>query len=139
MGDVLTPEQRSRCMAAIKGKDTKPEKIVRSVLHRLGFRFRLHRRDLPGKPDVFLSKHQTAVLVHGCFWHMHDCKYGRVVPKTNAEFWKEKRESNVERDKRTAKALRESGIKSVVVWECETRDAVALAERLVQAVRKGNG
>lgn len=121
-------------MAAIRGKDTKPEKIVRSLLHRLGYRFRLHRKDLPGKPDLFLAKHRTAIFVHGCFWHMHDCKYGRVVPKTNAEFWRTKRESNVARDVRDLAAIKEAGIKSVVVWECETRDAVKVGERLVKAL-----
>jgi DNA mismatch endonuclease, patch repair protein len=129
--DVLTPEQRSRCMAAIRGKNTKPELTVRSLLHRLGFRFSLHRKDLPGKPDIYLAKHKTAVFVHGCFWHMHDCRYGKVVPKTNAEFWSAKREGNVARDKLHSAKLEEMGIKHVVAWECETKDPVQLGHNLL--------
>lgn len=132
MADVLTPEQRSRCMAAIRGKDTKPELVVRSLLHGLGFRFRLHRRDLPGRPDIVLPKHKAAIFVHGCFWHMHTCKYGQVTPKTNTEFWKAKRLSNVARDARNVAGLVEQGFRPIVVWECETRDAVALARHLTK-------
>lgn len=122
-------------MAAIRGKNTKPEIVVRSMLHRLGFRFRLHKAGLPGKPDIFLAKYRTAIFVHGCFWHVHDCKYGKVVPKTNAEFWQNKRRSNVERDSRNLEALASSGVKPLIVWECETRDGVTLAEKLVKRLR----
>jgi DNA mismatch endonuclease, patch repair protein len=118
-------------MSAIRGKDTKPELTVRSVLHRLGFRFSLHRKDLPGRPDIYLAKHQTVVFVHGCFWHTHDCKYGKVIPKTNADFWKTKRQGNVMRDKQHAADLRKAGITQVVVWECETRDPVKLGRLLL--------
>src|ERR1700744_5363571 len=95
MADVHTREQRSRNMAAIRGKDTKPEVRVRSVLHALGYRFRLHRKDLPGKPDIVLPKHRIAIFVHGCFWHSHCCRYGAVVPATRAEFWAAKRAGTV--------------------------------------------
>ena len=86
MADVHTPEQRSRNMAAIRGGDTKPEMRVRALLHALGYRFRLHRKDLPGKPDIVLPKYRTVIFVHGCFWHCHDCRYGSVVPSTRADF-----------------------------------------------------
>src|SRR5579863_7086975 len=104
MPDVHSPEQRSRNMAAIKGKNTQPEIRVRSLLHALGYRFRLHRKDLPGRPDIVLPKFRTAIFVHGCFWHCHDCKWGRVVPQTRAEFWSAKRSGNVVRDEKQTAA-----------------------------------
>jgi len=128
--DVHTKQERSYNMSRIKGKDTKPERVVRSMLHRMGYRFRLHRKDLPGKPDIVLPKHRKVIEVRGCYWHMHDCKYGRVVPKTNTEFWQSKRTTTVERDKRNEKQLVELGWSLLVVWECMTRDAEALWERL---------
>lgn len=130
MSDVHTPEQRSRNMAAIKGKNTKPEVRVRSLLHSLGYRFRLHRKDLPGKPDIVLPKHRTAIFVHGCFWHSHDCRWGSVVPKTRPDFWAEKRRGNVDRDTKNAEALRASGWKVISVWECETRTEQELRKAL---------
>jgi len=126
MTDVHTPEQRSRNMAAIKWKNTKPELRVRSLLHSLGFRFRLHRKDLSGHPDIILPKHRLAIFVHGCFWHCHDCRYGRVVPATRPEFWAAKRGGNVARDKRKQEALRSQGWKVATVWECQTKDSEAL-------------
>jgi len=121
MTDVHTREQRSRNMAAIRSKDTKPEMRVRSVLHSLGFRFRLHRKDLPGKPDIVLPKHRLAIFVHGCFWHSHDCRYGRVIPATRPAFWAAKRKENVDRDSRNKAGLKEQGWRVITVWECETR------------------
>src|SRR5262249_10525736 len=100
MVDVHTPMQRSRNMAAIHAKDTKPEMIVRRMVHSFGYRYRLHARDLIGCPDLVLPKYKFLIFVHGCFWHMHKCRYGKVVPKTNARFWQNKRLQNVERDKR---------------------------------------
>jgi DNA mismatch endonuclease (patch repair protein) len=94
---------------------------VRSLLHSLGYRYRLHRKDLLGKPDLVLPKYKTAIFVHGCFWHSHDCRWGQVIPKTRAEFWKAKREGNVERDKRHQRALKASGWKVITIWECNTR------------------
>jgi DNA mismatch endonuclease (patch repair protein) len=105
---------------------------VRQALHALGFRFRLHRRDLPGKPDLVLPKYRAVIFVHGCFWHMHCCVYGRPKPATNASFWEEKREGNVGRDIRNCRALEAAGWRVFVIWECETRDS----EKLLQAVRK---
>ncbi len=108
-------------MAAIRGRDTTPERIVRSVLHRLGYRFALHRADLPGKPDIVLPARGAVVLVHGCYWHMHTCKRGRSTPATNAVFWRAKREKTRKRDQRTFAALRRAGWRPFVVWECELK------------------
>jgi len=130
MTDVLTPEQRHRNMSRIRGADTKPELIVRSVIHRMGFRFRVNYRRLPGTPDVVLPRHRKVIFVHGCFWHMHRCKYGRVIPKTNAAFWKAKREGNVIRDRRVLRDLKDAGWKVLVVWECWTKKPAALEQRL---------
>jgi DNA mismatch endonuclease (patch repair protein) len=119
--DVHTPTQRSRNMAAIRGKDTTPERAVRSVLHSLGYRFRLHRKDLPGKPDIVLPKYHAVIFVHGCFWHCHDCRWGNVIPKTRADFWRDKRGGNVARDERHKLALEAIGWKVVTIWECQSR------------------
>lgn len=120
--DIKTPEQRSRNMAAIKGKDTKPEMIVRKYLFSRGLRFRVQVRKLPGTPDIVLPKYKTAIFVNGCFWHGHEgCKYFRL-PKSNVEFWKEKIERNIERDKESMHALPDLGWKIIRVWECELRN-----------------
>lgn len=118
----MTPEQRSRNMAAIKGKDTKPEMIVRKYLFSRGLRFRVQVRKLPGNPDIVLPKYKTVIFVNGCFWHGHEgCKYFRL-PKSNVEFWKEKIERNIKRDKESTQALFDLGWKVVRVWECELRN-----------------
>ncbi|MEO2013547.1 MAG: DNA mismatch endonuclease Vsr [Fuerstiella sp.] len=122
MVDVHSPKQRSFNMSRIQGKDTKPELIVRSLVHQMGYRFRLHRKDLPGKPDLVLPRHGKIIFVHGCFWHMHRCRYGRVKPKTNAEFWQSKRTANVDRDRRNIRTLRRDGWQTLVIWECWTRE-----------------
>lgn len=122
MVDVMTSEQRSRCMAAVKGKDTKPEMIVRKYLFSQGLRFRVQVRKLPGTPDIVLPKYKTAIFVNGCFWHGHEgCKYFRL-PKSNVEFWKEKIERNIERDRESMQALLDLGWKLIRVWECELRN-----------------
>ena len=118
MTDVLTPRQRSKCMSAIKGKNTRPEMMVRSLIHGMGYRFRLHQANLPGKPDIVLKKCKKVVFVHGCFWHVHRCRFGRVIPATNRIFWRDKRSSNVARDRYCHKSLRALGWKIFVVWEC---------------------
>lgn len=128
--DVHTPEQRSANMAAICGKDTKPEMVVRRLLHRMGYRFRLHRRDLPGKPDIVLPRFHKVIFVHGCFWHMHDCRHGMVSPTTNSEFWRTKRQGNASRDIRNRNALESTGWQVEVVWECDTRDLASLEKQL---------
>ena len=117
--DIWTKEKRSEVMKKIKGKNTKPEKILRSALFRKGYRFRIHRKDLPGNPDIVFPKYKTAVFVHGCFWHFHeDCREGRI-PSTNTEFWNNKLSKNIERDKRNINALEEAGWRVLVIWECE--------------------
>ena len=119
--DTLTPEERSKLMAKIRGKNTKPELAVRSLLHRAGYRFSLHRKDLPGKPDIVLRKYNTVVFVHGCFWHRHkNCKVAST-PKSNVEFWQAKFDRNVANDKRHARKLREMGWHVLTVWECELK------------------
>jgi DNA mismatch endonuclease (patch repair protein) len=136
MADVHTREERSRNMAAIRSANTKPEVRVRSALHAQGLRFRLHRKDLPGKPDIVLPKFRTAIFVHGCFWHCHSCKYGSVVPATRPEFWAAKRGGNVARDRKNRAALRKLGWRVLVVWECDVRTAAA-AQAVVEKLRIG--
>ena len=133
MVDVHTAEQRSRNMAAIRGRNTKPEIRVRAMLHARGYRYRLHRKDLPGRPDIVLPKYRTVIFVHGCFWHCHDCRWGSVVPKTRAEFWSEKRAGNVARDEKHRTALEADGWEVRTVWECETRTEDALRATLDRA------
>ncbi len=124
--DIVDRKTRSRMMSGIGSKNTKPEMIVRRYLHAQGFRFRLHIKDLPGKPDVVLPKHRVCVLVHGCYWHRHPgCKYASI-PKSNADFWQNKFQSNVARDVRNEDALRLQGWYSIVIWECDTRNETAL-------------
>lgn len=130
MADVLTPQQRSFNMSRIRSRDTRPEMVVRSIVHRLGFRYRLHKKDLPGKPDLVLVRHRKIIDVHGCFFHMHNCPYGKVVPATNAEFWRTKRESNLNRDRRNVKLLKKGGWQVLVVWECQTRHPEILEKTL---------
>src|SRR2546430_9192335 len=130
MADVLTSAQRSFNMSRIRNRDTRPEMIVRSIVHRLGFRYRLHKKDLPGKPDIVLVRHRKIIDVHGCFFHMHKCRYGSVVPATNAKFWRTKRLSNVARDRRNLRALRRAGWNVLIVWECETRKPDVLIKRI---------
>jgi DNA mismatch endonuclease (patch repair protein) len=119
-------------MRAIRSRDTRPEMIVRSLIHQMGYRFRLHRRDLPGTPDLVFPRLRKVINVHGCYWHMHNCRFGRVTPKTNAEFWQKKREGNVRRDRRAKKELRNCGWQVMVVWECQTRDLPSLERRLLR-------
>ena len=130
--DRLSKEQRSRNMAAVRGKDTKPELRVRSAVHRQGFRYSLHRRDLPGKPDLVLPKYNTVIFVHGCFWHGHDCAKGKP-PATNKEFWEEKLSGNIERDQRNREALSKSGWNVFVIWECEIGEGI---DRVLSHLRK---
>lgn len=128
--DRLTQSQRSRLMATVKAKDTGPERIVRSALHMLGLRFRLHVRSLPGTPDVVMPKHRTIVLIHGCFWHAHCCRRGRKTPRTNSDYWIGKRKRNRRRDRGVRSDLRKLGWRVIEIWECQTRDRPALVRRL---------
>ena len=120
--DILTPKKRSWNMSRIGGKDTRPEKQMRSLLHAKGYRFKLSDKDLPGRPDIILPKYRAVIFVHGCFWHRHpDCKYA-YTPKSRVDFWKEKFEQNVKRDKKNLSLLRTSDWLTIVVWECEIKE-----------------
>ncbi|TXH13736.1 MAG: DNA mismatch endonuclease Vsr [Gammaproteobacteria bacterium] len=138
MADRLSPEARSRLMKRVKQKNTAPEKLVRSLLHRLGYRFRIHRKDLPGTPDIVLPSRRVAIFVHGCFWHGHDCRRGRA-PASNLEYWGPKIASNRDRDSRKAAALVSAGWRVVVVWECELDDEPALISRVSSLLVVGSG
>jgi DNA mismatch endonuclease (patch repair protein) len=121
MVDVFTPDKRSRLMARIRTRDTRPEIIVRQLIHGMGYRFRLHVTTLPGKPDIVLPRHRKVILVHGCFWHGHPrCLRGKL-PASNIEFWNKKIGGNVERDHRTATLLRRLGWQVLVLWECQIK------------------
>lgn len=120
--DRHTPEQRHRNMAAVKGKNTKPEITVRKLLHKLGYRFRLHRKDLPGRPDIVLPKYKTVIFIHGCFWHRHpNCKYAST-PSTNTVFWEKKLEENVRRDREDVDKLEKLGWRVITIWSCELKN-----------------
>src|SRR5271157_3047153 len=113
-----SPEQRSRIMRAVKGRDTAPELIVRRLAHSMGYRFRLHRKDLPGNPDLVFRRLRKIIFVHGCFWHGHDCARGARVPKSNRDYWTKKIARNKERDRAACAALMHSGWNYLIVWEC---------------------
>ena len=131
MVDTVTPEKRSWIMRQITGKDTHPERVLRQLLHAEGYRFRLHRNDLPGKPDIVLPKYRVVIFVHGCFWHGHECQRGRR-PKTNEDYWNRKLAKNAERDRMTREACKDIGWKPIVIWECEMkRNSRAVLDRLM--------
>ena len=130
MTDVFSKEKRSWIMSRVKGRDTKPEILVRSFVHRMGFRFRVHRRDLPGTPDIVLPRHGKVIFVHGCFWHGHTGCPRSQRPTTNNRFWNKKLQGNIERDKRFRRKLRQRGWKVLVVWQCESRKLEKLLGKL---------
>ena len=126
-------------MSHVRGRDTKPELLVRRLLHAAGLRYRLHGKGLPGKPDLVFASRAAVVFVHGCFWHMHECRLGKPVPATNKEFWATKRRGNAERDARNRAALKKAGWRVFEIWECETRDSARLEKRiskLIAALRR---
>ncbi len=129
MTDKVDKRTRSNIMSKVRGVDTKPERVVRSMLHNLGYRFRLHRKDLPGRPDIVLPKYKAVIFVNGCFWHGHDCGKGRP-PKTNRKFWNKKLRDNKARDLRNVKSLKDLGYRVLVIWECETTDPGLLRYKL---------
>lgn len=139
MTDILTKAQRSALMSRIRGVDTEPERRVRSLLHGLGLRFRLHASDLPGRPDIVLRRYRTALFVHGCFWHRHPGCAGATMPKSNRTFWSAKFRRNRARDRRNLAALAELGWRTIVVWECELRRPAALLARLSRHFRRRQG
>lgn len=124
--DVFTPRQRSRCMSQIRAKDTKPELIVRRIVHAMGYRFRLHRRDLPGKPDLVFPGRRKIIFVHGCFWHRHEGCRLASEPKSSVDYWIPKFARTVRRDRVALALLEEQGWECLVVWECETQHTVPL-------------
>ena len=127
--DTRTPEQRRRIMQSVKSKNTGPELAVRRLLHGMGYRYRLHRKDLPGKPDIAFISRRKAIFVHGCFWHGHGCPKGRL-PKSRLDYWQPKVDKNRERDRTKEEQLRSLGWSTMTIWQCETADLDALAERL---------
>jgi len=128
--DKISPEKRSWTMAQVKGRDTKPEKIVRSLLHRMGYRFRLQRYNLPGRPDIVLPKYRAVIFVHGCYWHRHDCPNGRRLPKSRLDYWLPKLEGNQKRDISNQALLQECGWSTLVVWECMLRHEDSLEKTI---------
>ncbi|QZD69923.1 very short patch repair endonuclease [Pseudomonas sp. 3-2] len=134
--DIVSPEHRSKIMSKIRGKNTKPEMVVRSLCHEMGFRFRLHRRDLPGTPDLVFPKHGLCMFVHGCFWHRHpECKYA-YMPKSRVDFWQNKLAKNVERDLKTQQALINMGWRVVTIWECHTKNRDLLRLEIQNAFKR---
>lgn len=136
MTDIVDSQRRSQMMSGIRGRDTAPELIVRRIAHSLGHRFRLHRKDLPGRPDLVFPRYRLIVFVHGCFWHRHrGCRYA-YMPKSRVPFWTKKFTGNVARDKRNQEALRNLGWRVLIIWECETRDEENVRRRLVGHIRR---
>ena len=135
MADVVDSETRSRMMAGIRSSDTKTERLVRSMLHRMGYRFTLRNRKLPGSPDIVLPRYRTAVFVHGCFWHRHPGCSKATTPATRAEFWQQKFAANVARDARAVRELDELGWRVITVWECELRNPESVIDLLRQSLR----
>lgn len=133
MADKLSKEKRSWNMSRIRSTDTKPEILLRSALHSMGFRFRLHQRGLPGRPDIILPKYRTVIFVHGCFWHQHPGCIEAVRPKTNQKYWETKLDGNVERDRKNQQALREQGWNVAQVWECQIKkDPFSIAMQITK-------
>ncbi len=127
--DTRTPEQRRRIMQSVKSKNTGPELVVRRLLHGMGYRYRLHRKDLPGRPDIVFGSRRKAIFVHGCFWHGHGCSKGRL-PKSRLAYWQPKVDKNRERDRTKLEQLQSMGWSVLTIWQCETADLQALASRL---------
>lgn len=134
--DRLTPERRSWLMSRVGGRNTQPELIVRSLVHRLGYRFRLHGKGLPGKPDLVFASRRAVIFVHGCFWHRHEgCKYA-TSPKSRRKYWNDKFAANVARDRRTVGRLRRMGWRVMTVWACEIKRPASLERRLVRFLER---
>lgn len=128
--DPLSPAERSERMSRVRCKDTKPELRIRKMIHGLGYRFRLHRSNLPGKPDVVFPRKKKVLFIHGCFWHRHDCSAGRRMPKSRKTFWRDKLNGNKRRDQLNQKLLRERGWDVMVIWECEVKSGSQLENRI---------
>jgi DNA mismatch endonuclease (patch repair protein) len=128
--DKFTKQARSKIMAQVKSENTSPELAIRKLLHRLGYRFRLHRKDLPGKPDIVLPKYRTVIFVHGCFWHGHPGCKRAARPASNTDFWNKKLDRNIERDRKAREELEKTGWRVMTIWECEIKNAGKVEEKL---------
>lgn len=128
--DSVSKEKRSWIMGRVKGQNTRPEKLVRSLLHRMGYRFRIQRANLPGRPDIVLPKYHAVIFVHGCYWHRHDCPNGKRLPKTRLDFWLPKLEGNRLRDVKNQEKLIQMGWKVLILWECMLKDKISLQEKI---------
>jgi len=137
MMDILTPEERSAQMARVRSKNTQPELVVRRLVHSQGYRYRLHKPDLPGKPDLAFVSRKKVIFVNGCFWHGHKCSLGRT-PKSRVEFWVSKIEKNRARDAKNIEELRKAGWNSLVLWECQLKDREALKKLIVEFLDNNN-
>lgn len=137
MPDRISKETRSKIMSSIKSQNTKPEILLRKILFSEGFRYRIHKKDLPGRPDIVLSKYNTVIFVNGCFWHGHNCSIGsgQRKPKSNEEYWNNKIKKNIERDEINREALRKEGWNIITIWECETKDENKMNELLSPLLR----
>lgn len=135
--DTITPNQRSKVMSRIPSKNTTPEFAVRSWLHTHGYRFRIHRKDLPGKPDIILPKYNIIIFVNGCFWHQHKGCKKAVLPKSNQEYWLPKLRKNIESQEKAIFSLREKGWNIYIIWECETKRTEELTSRLKEILERG--
>ena len=137
MTDIYSPAKRSAVMAKVRGRDTETERLLRSALHRLGLRFRLNVKTMPGRPDIVLTRYRAVIFVHGCFWHRHEACKRASTPQSNSSFWNAKFSGNVERDRRTAERLHASGWKIIIAWECEIlKDTVECAQRIKVRARR---
>lgn len=134
MIDKFAPDKRKAIMQSVKGKNSKPEKIIRSLIFNLGFRYRLHDSTLPGKPDLVFKTAKKAIFVHGCYWHRHNCKKGKSIPAVNKDFWEKKFNANRKRDKETQQKLKKMGWITLVIWECQIKQANR--DRLLKRITK---
>ena len=134
--DNLSKEQRSVNMSRIRSKNTKPEIKFRKKLHSLGYRYSLHKKDLPGKPDLYLKKHNLAIFIHGCFWHQHGCRYS-VIPKSNKKYWELKLKNNTLRDEKNLKKLNQIGVKYEIIWECQIKQQLEkVVKKMIARIKK---
>jgi len=135
MTDVFSKDTRAWIMSQVHGKDTKPELIVRSIVHRLGYRFHLHKKTLPGKPDLVFPARQKVIFVHGCFWHGHKCHRGNRLPKTNTFYWRDKIKRNIDRYTKQKNDLKKLGWRSLVIWECQVGDLEKLQYKIISFLK----
>ncbi|WP_022728415.1 very short patch repair endonuclease [Fodinicurvata sediminis] len=133
--DFVSKEKRSKIMRGVKQENTKPEILVRRIIHSSGYRFRLHRKDLPGRPDIVLPKYQLAIFVHGCFWHQHDGCHDDRMPTSNTEYWTQKLQRNKERDKEKFENLKDKGWNVLIIWECETKNTEIVYKKINKYIK----